>query len=253
MTSDTDTTCDAFLGGRLTLRQPRRGYRAGVDPILLAASVDARPGQSVLELGCGVGAALFALATRVPSLDLTGVELQPAYADLARTNAAANKFSAKILTADLTDLPPDIRQRRFDHVIANPPYYRPQTGTSPAATDRAIAHREATPLAEWVATGARRLKPRGTLSVIQRADRLTDLLGAMDTHLGSITMTALHPRPGRAASLVIVKAIKGGRGALTLAPPLFMHRGDTHLSDGDDYTDAIRAVLRDAAALPTGP
>jgi tRNA1Val (adenine37-N6)-methyltransferase len=46
-----ETTFDAFLGGRITLEQPTKGYRAGVDPVLLAASVPARAGQSVLELG----------------------------------------------------------------------------------------------------------------------------------------------------------------------------------------------------------
>ena len=55
--SDSDLTRDAFLGGRLYLWQPRTGYRAGVDPVLLAASVPARRGESVLDLGCGVGTA----------------------------------------------------------------------------------------------------------------------------------------------------------------------------------------------------
>lgn len=85
MTSgSTDTTDNGFLGGRLQLLQPRRGYRAGLDPVLLAASVAARPGQAVLELGCGVGTALLCLGARVPGLSLTGVELQPDYAALAR-------------------------------------------------------------------------------------------------------------------------------------------------------------------------
>ena len=246
-TSDAETTCDAFLGGRLRLLQPRRGYRAGIDPVLLAAAVPARPGQSVLELGCGVGTALFSLATRVPDLALTAIELQANYADLARRNATANEFSAKIHTGDLTDLPSDIRQIRFDHVMANPPYHAPDTGTDPQGDDRATAHRERIPLADWIAIGARRLQPRGTYTVIQRADRLADLLAAMREDLGTLSVAMLHPRRARPASLVIVQGTKGGRGALTVTRPIVLHRDDHHDRDGDTYTDAMRAVFRNAA------
>jgi hypothetical protein len=98
-TSGAETTQDAFLGGRVQLLQPRKGYRAGLDPVLLAASVPAQAGDTVLELGCGVGAALFCLAARVPGLTLTGVELQADYADLARQNADLNGTGAEIVTA----------------------------------------------------------------------------------------------------------------------------------------------------------
>ncbi|SHI86909.1 tRNA1(Val) A37 N6-methylase TrmN6 [Palleronia salina] len=249
-TSDAETTCDAFLGGRLVLEQPRKGYRAGVDPVLLAAAVPARAGQSVLELGCGVGCALFALANRVEGLDLTGVELQDEYAALARANAARNGLTAQIHTADLADLPEPVRQRRFDHVVANPPYYAPRSGTPPRGADRATAHREDLPLARWIETGARRLAPKGLMTVIQRADRLADLLGAMAANLGSLEVRPLQPRTGRAASLVIVSGRKGGKTPLVLHPPIVMHDGASHGKDGEDYAPAIRGVLRDGAALP---
>ena len=76
-----ETREDAFLGGRLTIRQPVRGYRAGADPVFLAAAVAAKPGERVLELGCGVGTALLCLGARVAGLDLTGVERQGDLAD----------------------------------------------------------------------------------------------------------------------------------------------------------------------------
>ena len=92
-------TEDAFLGGRLRLLQPAKGYRAGVDPVLLAASVPAKAGQRVLELGCGVGAALLCLGRRVPGLSLTGVEIQPLYAYCARCNALGNDIEAQVVQA----------------------------------------------------------------------------------------------------------------------------------------------------------
>ncbi len=128
-----ETTCDAFLGGRLRIEQPRRGYRAGVDPVLLAAAVPARAGERVLDLGCGVGAAGLCLGARVSGVGLTGIEVQPFYADLARRNAARNGIAMDVLQGDLTNPPASLRAVSFDHVITNPPYYRRENG--PKAED----------------------------------------------------------------------------------------------------------------------
>ncbi|MBN8529898.1 MAG: methyltransferase, partial [Caulobacterales bacterium] len=65
---------NALLGGRVRLRQPARGYRAGLDAALLAAAIAARPGQRVIEAGCGAGGALLQIAARRPESLLTGVE-----------------------------------------------------------------------------------------------------------------------------------------------------------------------------------
>ena len=243
-------THDAFLGGRLTLLQPARGYRAGVDPVLLAAATPARPGQSVLELGSGVGAALFCLAARVPQLALTGVELQPDYADLARRNATANGIPARIVAGDLRALPGDLRARGFDHVIANPPYFDRRRGTASDRTGRETALGGDTPLRDWLDVAARRLSPKGYLTLIQKADRLPDILAAMDHRLGSLVVRPIAGRAGRDADRVLVSARKEGRARFRLLAPLILHDGPEHGADAEDYTAEIRAVLRDGAALP---
>ncbi len=94
-------TDDTLIDGRVRLAQPRRGYRAAIDPVLLAAFVPARPGERVLDLGCGAGAAALCLAARVPSLDLHGLELQAGYAALARANAAANSVALAVHEGDV--------------------------------------------------------------------------------------------------------------------------------------------------------
>ena len=143
---DSALTCNDFLGGRLKLWQPRDGYRAGVDPVLLAAAVPAKAGQSVLELGCGAGAAVLCLVTRVPGLRPTGVELQADYADLAARNAQCNEIDLSVYVADLSNMPTDLRQQHFDHVIANPPYYRPGAHSAAVDAGRRTALSEQTPL-----------------------------------------------------------------------------------------------------------
>lgn len=246
---DADLTRDVFLGGRLTIWQPRQGYRAATDPVLLAAAVPARAGQRVLELGCGAGVALLALGRRVPDLVLHGVERQAAYADLARRNAADNGLAAVIETADLTTLPPGLRLG-FDHVLANPPYYRPG---SPAARDagRDAALREDTPLAAWIDTGLRRVRDGGFLTLIHLAERLPAILAALDGRAG-IAVRPVAPRTGRAAGRVLVQARKGGRAAFRLLAPLVMHAGDAHRADGDDFTPAAQAILRCGEGLDWG-
>lgn len=246
--SDSDLTCNDFLGGRVRLWQPRSGYRAGVDPVLLAASVPARAGQSVLELGCGAGAAIQCLMARVPQLRATGVELQPAYAELARRNAAENA-ALTVVQADLNALPDDLRQMQFDHVIANPPYYKPGAHSPSVDPGRRVALGEDTPLSDWIDTAARRLAPRGYLHMIQKADRLPDMLTGCAGRLGSVEVLPLSPRAARDAELVILRARKGGRAAFRLHAPLVLHEGDRHLTDGDSYTPQVSAVLRQGADL----
>ncbi|WP_071672993.1 tRNA1(Val) (adenine(37)-N6)-methyltransferase [Nioella nitratireducens] len=240
-------TRDAFLGGRVHAWQPRDGYRAATDPVLLAAAVEARPGQSVLELGCGAGVASLCLSARVPDLTLTGVERQADYADLAHRNLGD---SARIVTADLAALPDSLRQQHFDHVIANPPYYRAGAGTPAGDTGREAALREETPLTDWVEVAARRLAPKGWLTMIQAADRLPDMMAAMVPRLGSLMLRPLVPRIGRPAGRVLLRGRKGGRAPFVLLPPLILHDGAKHQEDGDDFSQAAQGILREAAALP---
>jgi tRNA1Val (adenine37-N6)-methyltransferase len=110
---------------------------------LLAAACPAELGQSVLDLGCGAGAAALCLGHRVPGLSLAGLELQPAYADLARRNAARNGIALDVHEGDLARMPKALR-RDFDQVIANPPYYHAGGSPSPVAA-RATAMQVETP------------------------------------------------------------------------------------------------------------
>ncbi len=239
---------DAFLGGRLRVLQPKTGYRAATDPVLLAAAVPAAPGEAVLDLGCGVGVAGLCLALRVPGLALWGLELQPAYAALARENALRNGIAATILEGDVARPPAALRARPFDRVLMNPPWFPP---AAPPARDpgRDRAQREDRPLAAWIDAGLRRLRPGGTLSVIARAERLGDILAALSGRAGSVAVLPLVSRAGRPAGRVIVTAAKGRRGPLALRFPLVLHEGAEHAGDFDAFTPEASAVLRGGAAI----
>lgn len=241
------TRTDDFLGGRLRLTQPASGYRAGADAVLLAAACAATPGQTVLELGCGAGAALLCLGVRVPGLALTGLERDAVAADLARANAAGAGMSVRIVTGDLERMPADLRAESFDHVIANPPFFT--TGTRSPDAYRAGARHEETPLPLWIEAGLKRLRPRGLLTLIHRAERLDTVLTVLAGRAGDIVILPIAGRSGAPAGRVIVAARKGARGPLQLLAPFVLHANARHLRDAEDLTPAAQAVLRHAAAL----
>ena len=241
---------DAFLGGRLQVWQPRRGYRAGIDPVLLAAAVPAVPGQSVLELGCGGAVASLCLGARVPGLRLHGVEIQDDYAALARRNASENGTLITVTTADLRALPDALRMQSFDHVIMNPPYFDRDTGTGSDDPGRDVALGGETALADWLDIAARRLGPKGVLTLIQRVARLPEVLAGLGGRLGSVIVLPLAPRTGAAAELFILQARKSGRTPFRLAPQLVLHEGIEHDRDGVNYSSLVTGILRNGAALP---
>jgi len=244
MTHD-DLSHDAFLGGLLHLWQPRKGYRAGVDPVLLAATIPAISGQKVLELGCGVGAAILCLGARISGLTLTGIEREATYANLAERNGAG---ALEVITGDIASLPLTLRQRQFDHVLANPPYWRREASVAAHDPTREAALGEQTLLSVWLEVAAKRLAPKGYLHIIHRAERLPDLLIGLPSYMGSVEVLPIAARQGRAAERVIVRARKEGRADFRLHAPLILHRGDVHL-DGDQYTPKVREALRTGASL----
>jgi tRNA1Val (adenine37-N6)-methyltransferase len=247
MFAEADLSRDAFLCGRLHLWQPVKGYRAATDPVLLAAACPAKPGQSVLDLGCGAGAAALCLAARVPGLDLHGLELQEPYATLARRNAAENGIPLQVETGDLAAMPAALK-RGFDHVIANPPYY-PRAGSPSPIAARDTALRAETPIGDWVQAAARRLSPGGWLTLIAGADSLPELLSALPSSMGSASVLPLTPREGRPALRILLRARKTGRAAFRLLSPFVLHAGCAHDGDRESYTPKASAVLRELADL----
>ena len=241
-------TADALLGGRVKLAQPAAGYRAAIDPVLLAATVPAAARGRALDLGCGAGAVMLCAAMRAPDLAVVGLERDAAMAALARANVAANGLAARaaVIEGDVARPPPELATGDFDFALANPPFLDPATADPPPDAGRAAAHVEDTPLAAWIAAARRALKAGGALAVIHRADRLADLLGALDG-FGDVLVVPLWPAAGRPARRVIVAARRGRRGPLALAAGLVLHGAEGR------FTPEAEAILRDGGALaPSG-
>lgn len=234
-----DLTCDAFLGGKLKILQPKKGFRAGLDAVLLAACVPARSGDQVVELGAGCGTASLCLASRVAGCTVIGVEIDAAMTTLADANAQSNKLSDRVSFV-VADALARGSQGAFDHVFSNPPFH-PKSGRSSALESRAKAKHDLHGLGGWIVAGLRRAKQNGTLTIIVRADRLTEILTAASGH--AATVFPLWPHADGAAKRVVVRLRKDSNNALRILPGLILHTPE------GTYTDHADAILRGNASL----
>jgi len=229
MTDPREFTEDAFLGGRLRLRQPKSGHRAGHDAMLLAAATRARSGDRVVDLGAGVGAAGLAVAKRVAGVELVLVEIDEGLAGLARGNAAANAIAADVIMLDVTS-PADVfataglSPDSVDVVLMNPPFNDPARHRASPDKAREIAHvSTAVTLEKWVHAARRILKSGGALTLIWRADGLVEVLSALGRGFGSLEILPVHGEATTPAIRVLIRAIKGGRAPLQIHAALLLN------------------------------
>jgi len=238
-------TSDTFLGGRIKLIQPSEGYRAGIDPIFLSAALQLDPHDTVLDVGVGVGVAAFALAVRCPQVKITGVEIQSDLVTLALQNIQANNFEncVDIIEGDIFASLPSLKSQSFDHVMTNPPYYEQSRSQVSPIPGKAQANTETVDLEQWLKCCLNMLKPKGTFTMIHRAERLPEILTHLDAHLGNIVVCPLWAGPNKPAKRVIVQGRKNTGTEWRLVSGITLHGG------AEKYTPEAEAILRHAQPL----
>lgn len=246
MTVAVDIVENALLGGRVRLRQPARGYRAGLDAALLAAAVVAAPGQRVIEAGCGAGGALFQIAARCPDAVLTGVEREVQAAALAYANAGLNGVAdrVEVLTADVADGFRALDRAPYDWAVSNPPFFDDPGALRAPAEGKRAAWMADDGLAAWTGFLVKAAKDGGRIVLIHRADRLADILALLAPKAGSFVILPVHPHADEPAKRVLVAATKTGKAPLRLLPPLILHA-----RDGAKHTPEAEAILRGEAGI----
>lgn len=262
MATDTDdpasplaTTEDAFLGGRLMIAQMRHGSRAGIDAVFLAAACPANPGEIILDAGAGSGIVALAVARRIAGSRVVGVEIDPDQCALAQRNAAANDLQAHatFICGDMT-APPSrlfsagVAPDSFDHAVANPPFLNADEVRLPREPRLRRAHALATgELERWIKSLAALVKPKGTVTIVHRADALPQLLAHCRGRFGGLTVFPLFPRPDELATRILIQGRKGSRAPMRLTRGLVLHES------GTGFTREAEAVLRHGARLELGP
>lgn len=242
-------TEDAFLGGKLRVLQPEKGYRAGIDAVFLGATIPAKEGDTVFEAGIGVGVASLCLLSRCSDIHVTGIEVTARYAMMCEENAKRNGFAnnVRVIHADVKeamrkDLASMPLHGTFAHAFANPPYFEEGKVTASPSLLKAQAHAfGAEDLELWIKVMHALVCLRGTVTIVHRADMLGRVLTAMEEKFGDIRVAPLYAREGTAASRVIVQGIRGSKAPMQLLPGLILH------GEGNAFTPDAEAVLRDGA------
>ena len=237
---------DRLLGGRVVLCQPRAGYRAAIDPVLLAAAVPASSGDHILDIGCGVGAAALCLAARVAGCRITGLEAERDLVRLASENIALNGYGDRVfaILGDLLRPPPRLEPGGFAHVMANPPFLEAAAASPSPHRAKASANIEGeADLAAWVRFALTMVRAKGSVTFIHRADRLEQLLAQFAGRAGEIVVFPLWAGRDKPAKRVILRARKGIETPTRLTPGLVLHEADGR------FTAEAEAVLRAAAPL----
>jgi tRNA1(Val) A37 N6-methylase TrmN6 len=244
-----DTTEDRVLDGRVTLRQPARGYRAGLDAALLAAACDAADGVRVIEAGCGAGGALLAAAARRPLTRFVGVERDPKALALAQANIVANGMADRVeaVAGDVGLRFSGLGLPVFDAAMANPPFFDDPDALRGPAAERRGAWMADDGLEGWIGFLSKAVREGGTITLIHRADRLADILALLTPKAGSTQVRPVLPFADAPAKRVLVRAVKTGKAPLRLLPPLVLHD-----REGGKHTPETEAILRGEAGLGWG-
>lgn len=242
-------TRDAFYGGRLVLTQPAKGHRSGTDAVLLAAAVAPGFAGRCYDVGSGVGAVGLGIALLRPGARIVLVERDAVAVALAWANAAALGIATPVDVAECDILDKANLRRalpeRADLVVTNPPFHNPRRSRPSPDPARRAAHAlgEGVGLEDWIAACLDRLADNGTLIVIHAASALPDMLAALESRTGAITVKPVSPRAGEPALRVLVRATKGSRGPFALAAPLVLHDG------AGRFTEEAARLQRGEAAL----
>lgn len=238
-------TTGYLLNGRVKFYQPKNGFRVAIDSIFLAAALDVKEGESVLDVGSGVGAASLCLAMRIPHAKVVGLEIQRSYVRIGYDNVQLNNLHSRVefLCGNLLTPLPRLAAGTFSHVMANPPYYTENHRPSEKNEKADANHEMSTDLKQWVKYSLLMLRPKGTLTFILTADRLDEVIHLLYGKIGKIKLFPLWSGVGKEAKRFVVQGVKGLSGSCHILPGLILHRGS------GQYTQEADEVLRHAKGL----
>ncbi|MBO5997076.1 MAG: methyltransferase [Alphaproteobacteria bacterium] len=232
------TTTDDFLGGKIKLKQG--DYKATSDAVLVASAVPAKPNETVLDVGCGNGVVALCIMARVP-VKATGLEVQPQMADLARQNALLNGMDFEVVLGDVSHPPHEWKERQFHHVVTNPPYFTEDMLRQNEVT--AKAHKIETPLSVWLNFCIKKVRAKGTLTIIHRTEAVPEILSILNGRMGKITLIPLWPKENVPPKRVIIQATMNSKA------PFQIHNGFVLHNTDDTRPEAIEQIMRNAKAL----
>ncbi|QER42453.1 methyltransferase [Thermodesulfobacterium sp. TA1] len=235
-----DLTLTSFFQGRLKVYQPKKGYRFGIDALLLGHFLRLKPEEKALEVGAGSGIVSLMAALKYPKAKLWALEVDPVFVSCLKKNLQENQLKNPVFLVKGDILKSPFKQERFDVVFSNPPYFKVGCGRQSPDPLKNLAKREiGLSLKNFLKNVARLLKNRGRLYLIFTALRTAELISALkETRLEPKTLRFVHSYPGDNARFVLVEAVKLAGEETLVLPPLFIYEKRKGV-----YTQEVKAML----------
>lgn len=221
----------------LKIIQNSKKFCFGMDAVLLSGFANAKEGEKVLDMGTGTGIIPILMSAKTQAGHLTGLEIQPESADMARRSVEYNNLQEKIdiVLGDIKDASKVFGASSFDVVTTNPPYMIANHGLSNPDEAKAIARHEIKcTLEDVIAQGAKVLKPGGHFFMVHRPFRLGEIIPLMKQYkLEPKRMRLVYPYVDAEPNMVLIEGAKGGKPRLTVEKPLIVYE------KGGQYTSEI--------------
>lgn len=227
-------TEDKILNGKVSILQPKKGYRVALDPVLFAKYIRVKPEDSVLDVGCGVGAVSLILKYNNPSIKITAIDVSATMCAFCRENAKKNSLKVSVINSSIESAAE--LGEHFDAVITNPPFFEKES--SRLSEKKLQANFETIPLRDWIHFCIKLVKQNGMFAIIHLASRLDEVLCAIKDKLGAIEVFPIYPKMHADANRIIVTGIKGRNSQMKMHSGLIVHKND------GEYTESAAKILR---------
>lgn len=228
-------TDDSILNGKILLRQPKKGYRVAIDPIILASFIEPTDNQEILDVGCGVGAISLILKSKNRSAKITAIDIDENMCELCRYNSEKNSLELDVKNIAIENMP---RENLYDFVVTNPPFF--SKGSSRVSVTKELANFETMELSEWISLCLNLLKNKGIFSIIHDASRIGDILAVIKGHAGAAEIIPIFSKENKEAIRVIVKCIKGNFSKTKMRRGIVIH------SEDGKYSEVAKKILDEA-------
>lgn len=232
---------DDLQVGNLKIIQDKNGFCFGIDSVLLADfASDIKKESSVIDLGTGTGIIGFLLLAKTSIKKIIGVEVQQEVAQMARRSIELNELEKRfeIINCNINELK-NFNDQKFDAVVTNPPYKRINTGGKNLNEKKLISRHEVlADLFDFINVAKAVLKDNGTLYMVHRPERLSDIFYALrECKLEPKKIKFVYSKEdSNEAKLVLIKAVKNGGKFLQIEKPLYIYK------DNGQYTDEVLKI-----------
>jgi tRNA1(Val) A37 N6-methylase TrmN6 len=238
MSNIEELTEDYILNGNISLLQPKHGYRVAIDPIIFSHFIETSDNQSVLDVGCGVGTISLILKHRNSSAKITAIDIDNAMCKICEENSRKNFLEIDIRNIEIENIQNDhhLKNLLFDHVVTNPPFFDQKSYR--ISSNKLLSNFETIELSTWISFCLKKVKNKGTFSIIHKASMIDYILRNLGKSVGAIEVIPIFSKYESFANRVIVKCVKGKKTATKIHPGLVIH------NEAGKYTEKISKILK---------